>query len=82
MSACQPFSDDLDETPEKQQHQCCTLLTPKGTKEIGEKVVSIDVSQAAEEGQRAQSVGVSDPHVAGHPLDQTCETLQLGHHVV
>lgn len=47
-----------------------------------QKVVSVDLSEAAEEGQRAQSVGMSDPHVSGHPLDQTRETLQLCHHVV
>lgn len=47
-----------------------------------QEVFSIYVSEAAEEGQGAQSVGMSDPNITGHPLDQTCETLQLCHHVV
>lgn len=54
--------------------ECVVLLV--------QKVLSIDVSEAAEEGQGAQSVGMSDPHITRHPLDQTCETLQLCHHVV
>ena len=46
------------------------------------KLLSVDVSEAAEEGQGAQSVGMSDPYITGHPLDQTSEALQLCHHVV
>lgn len=52
----------------------CTALLVK-------EFFSIDVSEAAEEGQGAQGVGVSDAHVPRHPLDQTSETLQLCHHV-
>ena len=47
-----------------------------------QKLFSVDVSEAAEKGQGGQSVGMSDPHITGHPLDQTGETLQLCHHVV
>lgn len=47
-----------------------------------QKVFSVDVFEAAEEGQGAQSVRVPDPHITGHSLDQTCKTLQLCHHVV
>lgn len=44
--------------------------------------LSVDVSEAAQESQGGQCVGVGDPNVTRHPLDQTREALQLGHHVV
>lgn len=47
-----------------------------------QELFTVDVSEAAEEGQRGQRLRVPDPHVARHPLDQAHETLQLGHHVV
>lgn len=46
------------------------------------QLFSVDVSEAAEEGQGAQSVGMSDPYITSHPLDQASEALQLCHHVV
>lgn len=47
-----------------------------------QEVFSIDVSEAAEERQRTQSVRVCDPDVTRHPLDQPRETLQLCHDVI
>lgn len=46
------------------------------------EVFSIDVSQAPKECKGAQCVRVYDPYVTSHPLDQTCETFQLCHHVI
>lgn len=47
-----------------------------------QEVLSIDVSEAAEEGQGVQSVWMSDPHITSNSLDQASEALQLCHHVV
>lgn len=44
--------------------------------------LSVDVTQALEEGQRAECVGVSDLHVARHSLDHTHEALQFRHDVI
>lgn len=47
-----------------------------------QEVFSIDVSEAAKEGQGVQSVWMSDPHITFNTLDQAGEALELGHHVV
>lgn len=49
---------------------------PRGDVLIDE-LVPVDETQALEEGQRDECMGVSDLHVARHSLDQSHEALQL-----
>lgn len=44
--------------------------------------LSVDVTQALEEGQGAERVGVSNLHIARHSLDHSHEALQFRHDVI
>lgn len=46
------------------------------------EVLPVDVTQALEEGQGAECVGVSNLHIARHRLDHAHEALQFRHNVI
>lgn len=47
-----------------------------------DEFLATNVTQALEEGQRAECVGVPNLHVARHCLDQPHEALQLRRYVI